>query len=401
MFIDFFYDLRNKGIPVSPTAFLRLQEALDLGLVASLEDFYVVARSVLVKSERYFDLYDRIFATYFEGAEFSDEISRELEESMRSLLEEWLKDPEELARLLGLDLNDILHLTPEELVKYFLEKLKEQTEAHHGGNRWIGTRGTSPVGHSGQNPGGMRVGGSSGGKTAVKVALERRYKDYSAGKTIGASEIGEALRHLKDLRPVGPRDVVNIEDSIRETCKNCGEIEIVFDHALRDRLRIMLMMDNGGWSMDPYIEVCTTLFAYARSAFKELSVYYFHNCIYDMVWEDPTRLRKPLKTIEFSRRDPETRLIIVGDASMAPYELKGPDGSIYYYERQSRSGLSWLKYLGECFPHAVWLNPKRKERWETTEGAETIEEIKRVFPMFDLTIEGLEQAVSKLRAKAC
>jgi uncharacterized protein len=399
MFIPFFYELKDKGIPVSPTAFLRLQKALDLGLVASLEDFYVVARSVLVKSERYFDLYDKIFAHYFEGAEFTDEISREMEEAMKSLLEEWLKDPEALAEMLGLSPEEALKLSPEELVQYFLDRLKDQDGAHHGGNRWIGTHGTSPVGHSGTNPAGMRVGGASGGKTAIKVAMERRYKDYSLGRTIGAAEIGEALRHLKDLRPVGPRDTVNIEKSIKETCKNCGEIEIVLDHALRDRLRVILMMDNGGWSMDPYIEVCQVLFAYAGNAFKELTTFYFHNCVYDYIWEDPQRLRKPTKTLEFARRDPDTRLVIVGDASMAPYELAGPDGSIYYYERQSRSGLHWLQYLKDCFPHAVWLNPKREERWDYTEGAETIARIRDVFPMYDLTLEGLEKAVQKLKER--
>jgi uncharacterized protein with von Willebrand factor type A (vWA) domain len=399
MFIPFFYELRARGVPVSPTAFLRLEKALHLGMVNSLMDFYVVARSVLVKSERWFDLYDRVFAHYFEGAEFTDEVSRELEDAMRSLLEEWLKSPEELAELLGMSPEEALRLSPDELVKYFLDKLQEQTEAHHGGNRWIGTRGTSPVGHSGQNPASMRVGGSAGGRTAIKIALERRYKDYSLGRTIGAAEIGEALRHLKDLQPVGPRDAVNIEKSIKETCKNCGEIEIVLDKALRNRLRVILMMDNGGWSMDPYLEMCQTLFAYASWAFKELSTYYFHNCIYDQVWEDPQRLRKPVKTADFARRDPATRLIIVGDASMAPYELVGPDGSIYYYERQSRSGLRWLQFLAECFPHRVWLNPKREERWEYTEGAETIARIREVFPMFDLTLEGLERAVQKLKER--
>jgi len=399
MFIDFFYDLKDKGVPVSPTAFLRLQKALSMGLVTSLEDFYVVARSVLVKSERYFDLYDRIFAHYFEGAEFTDEIDEALLESMKALLEEWLKDPEKLAELMEMDPEDILNLAPDELVKYFLQKLQEQTEAHHGGNRWIGTRGTSPVGHSGTNPSGMRVGGSSGGKTAIKVANERRYKDYSLGRTIGAAEMGEALRHLKDLKPAGPRDEVNIEKSIAETCKNCGEIEIVMDKALRDKLRVILMMDNGGWSMDPFIEMCQTLFAYASSTFKELKTYYFHNCVYDRVWEDPMRVRKPVKTLEFARREPDTRLIIVGDASMAPYELVGPDGSIYYQERQSRSGIHWLQYLADTFPHAVWLNPKREDRWDYTEGAETIHRIKNVFPMYDITLEGLEKAVTKLKEK--
>jgi len=399
MFVGFFYDLKTKGVPVSPTAFLKLQQALDMGLVSSLSDFYVIARSVLVKSERHFDLYDKIFASYFEGAEFIDEISTELEESMRHLLEEWLKDPEDLARMLGMDPEDIKHLSSEELVQYFLDRLREQTEEHHGGNRWIGTQGTSPVGHSGHHPQGMRVGGSSGGKSAIKVAMERRYKDYSAGRMIGRSEMGEALRHLKHLERVGPRDEVNIDESIRETCRQGGEIEIIFDKAMRDRLRIVLMMDNGGWSMDPYIEVCTTLFSYARSSFKDLKTFYFHNCIYDRVWEDPQRLRKPHKTLDFAKHDPETRLIIVGDASMAPYELFGADGSIYYQESQSRSGYRWLKYLSDTFSHAVWLNPKKKERWDWTEGTETISAVREVFPMFDLTIEGLEEAVAELKKK--
>lgn len=399
MFIPFFYELRDKGIPVTPTAFLRLQKALDLGLVSSLEDFYVIARSVLVKSERWFDLYDRLFASYFEGAEFTEEYAKELTDSIKALLGEWLQDPKELARMLGIDPKEIQNLTPDELVKYFLDRLKEQTERHDGGNRWIGTGGTSPVGHSGYHPGGMRVGGRGGGKTAVKVALERRYQDYSLGRTIGAAELGEALRHLKHLRPAGPRDVVNIEKSIAATCKNAGEIEIIFDRALRDRLRIILMMDNGGWSMDPYVEVCTTLFAYARSNFKELSTYYFHNCVYDRVWEDPMRVRKPVKTLEFVKKDPETRLIIVGDASMAPYELLAPDGSIYYNDFQTRPGIHWLKFLSETFPHAVWLNPKRKESWEWTEGDVTISHVRKVLPMFDLTLEGLEAAVQKLKSK--
>jgi len=399
MFIDFFYELKDKGVPVSPTAFLRLQKALDMGLVMSLEDFYVVARSVLVKSERFFDLYDRIFAHYFEGAEFSDELSEELTEAMRALLDQFLKDPEELARMLGMDPEEALKLTPEELIKYFMDRLREQDEAHHGGNRWIGTQGTSPVGHSGTNPAGMRVGGASGGKTAIKVALERRYKDYSKGRPIGASEIGEALRHLRDLRPAGPRDEVNIEESINETVKNCGDIEIVFDKAMRDRLRVILMIDNGGWSMDPFIEIVQSLFSYSRSTFKELSTYFFHNCVYDRVWEDPMRVRKQVKTFDFAKREPESRLIIIGDASMAPYELLGPDGSIYYQERQSRSGLKWLQYLADCFPHSIWLNPKSEERWDYTEGAETISRIREVFPMFDMTLEGLEKAVVKLKEK--
>jgi uncharacterized protein with von Willebrand factor type A (vWA) domain len=177
MFTEFFYTLRKVGIPVSPTSFLRLQKALGLGVINSIEDFYTAARAILVKSERYFDLYDQVFAHHFEGAELKDPTEVELTEVARALLDQWLKDPEGLAQALGIDEKEMSKLSPEELIQYFLDRLKEQTEAHHGGSKWIGTHGTSPVGHSGYHPGGMRVGGVSRNKSAVKVALDRRYKD--------------------------------------------------------------------------------------------------------------------------------------------------------------------------------------------------------------------------------
>ena len=179
MFTEFFYILKKVGIPVSPTSFLRLQKALGMGLVNSIDDFYTTARSILVKSERYFDLYDQVFAHKFEGAELKEPDEIELAEVARALLEEWLKNPKELADAMGVDEDELSKMTPEELIEYFLERLKEQTEAHHGGSKWIGTGGTSPVGHSGHHPGGMRVGGVSRNKSAVKVAMDRRYRDYS------------------------------------------------------------------------------------------------------------------------------------------------------------------------------------------------------------------------------
>ena len=179
MFIDFFYTLKKVGIPASPTSFLRLQKALSLGIINSLDDFYTAARSILVKSERYFDLYDQVFAHYFKGAELTVPDEFVLSEVARAMLEEWLRDPEGLAQALGMDEEELSKLSPEELIEYFLERLKEQTEAHQGGSKWIGTRGTSPVGHSGYHPGGMRVGGVSRNKSAVKVAMDRRYRDYS------------------------------------------------------------------------------------------------------------------------------------------------------------------------------------------------------------------------------
>jgi len=396
MFVDFFYTLRERGVPVTPTSFLRLQRALSLGVIGSIEDFYTAARAILVKSERYFDAYDQVFAHFFRGVTLSEPQEIELTEMARALLQEWLKNPAEIAEALGLDAEKLSKLTPEELVQYFLDRLKEQTEAHHGGNRWIGTRGTSPVGHSGHHPGGMRVGGQSRNKSAVKVAMERRYRDYSQDGPLTEFQMGEALKRLRRMVPAGPKDRVNVDKTIYETMKSAGEIEIVFDRRLADRLKIILMIDNGGWSMDPYIGMVQTLFNYARSQFKDLKIYYFHNTVYSRVWADPQRRFKPEPIDDFIRRDTETRLIIVGDASMAPYELMHAGGSIYIEQKEAGASAHRLQFLAGTFRHAVWLNPMREDEWGHTW---TIEAICQIFPMFELTLDGLEKAVQLLMAK--
>ena len=395
MFIEFFYKLKDAGIPVSPTSFLTIQKALSKGLIQSLSDFYTAARAILVKSERYFDLYDQIFAHFFEGAEMPDLEGLELDNIARALLDEWLKNPKEMADALGIDEAALKKMTPDELLEYFKERLKEQTERHDGGNKWIGTGGTSPVGHSGYHPEGMRVGGSSQNKSAVKVANERRYKDYSRSGPLTQQLMGEALKRLRNLIPSGPRDQVNVDESIYQTMKNAGEIEIVFDRSLKDRLKVILAIDNGGWSMDPYVQVVQTLFDYARSEFKDLKTYFFHNTIYDTLWGDPSRYKKPVRVDDFARKDPETRLILVGDASMAPYELMARDGSIYIHERSGLASIDRLKFLADTFPHNVWLNPVAERMWPYTR---TINAIRQIFPMFELTIDGLEQAVTCLMA---
>ena len=396
MFVEFFYTLRERGIPVTPTSFLRLQKALKLGVIHSMDDFYTAARAILVKSERYFDTYDQVFAHFFRGITLLEPEDIELTEIAKALLQEWLKNPAEMAQALGLDEKKIQAMTPEELIKYFFDRLKEQTEAHHGGNRWIGTGGTSPVGHSGHHPGGMRVGGRSRNKSAIKVAMERRYKDYSQEGPLTAFQMGEALKRLRRMIPTGPKDVVNVDKTIRETLRNAGEIEIIFDRRLTDRLKVVLMIDNGGWSMDPYIEMVQTLFNYARSQFKDLKIYYFHNTIYSRVWGDPQRRHRPEPIEEFVRRDPETRLIMIGDASMAPYELMHTNGSIYIEQKENNASMDRLKFLGKTFRHAVWLNPQTEEEWDHTW---TVSMIRQVFPMFELTLDGLEKAVQHLMAK--
>jgi len=381
------------GIPVSPTSFLRLQKALDNGLITTLDDFYTAARTILVKSERYFDLYDQVFAHHFEGAELEKPAPFELDEVAQAMLEQWLRDPKGVADALGMDESELNRMSPEELLQYFLDRLKEQTEEHHGGHKWIGTGGTSPVGHSGFHPGGMRVGGISRNKSAVKVAMDRRYRDYSQEGPLTQAQMGEALKRLRNMVPVGPKDEVNIDETIYQTMKNAGEIEIVFERSLRDRLKVILAIDNGGWSMDPYVSVVQTLFNYARAQFKELKTFFFHNTIYDYLWEDPARFRKPVKVDDLARLDPETRFIIVGDASMAPYELMAADGSIHIEERSMKPSYERLRFIAGTFRYSVWLNPKMAQEWPYTR---TISMIRDIFPMFELTIDGLEKAVAYL-----
>ena len=396
MFVDFFYLLKKAGIPVSPTSFLRLQKALGMGLINSIDDFYTGARAILVKSEKYFDLYDQVFAHRFKGAELKEADAVELSEIARALLEEWLKDPRGLADALGIKEDELSKLTPEELIQYFLDRLKEQTEAHHGGGKWIGTGGTSPVGHSGFHPGGMRVGGVSRNRSAVKVAMDRRYRDYSQEGPLTQSQMVEALKRLRNMVPFGPKDRINIEKTIYETMRNAGEIEIVFDRSLKDRLKVILVIDNGGWSMDPYIGLVQTLFNYARAQFKDLKTFFFHNTIYDYLWEDPPRRSKPYPLDQLVRIDPETRFVIVGDASMAPYELMATDGSIHIEERSGMPSHERLKFIAKTFPHSVWINPVMAEEWPYTRS---IEYVREIFPMFELTLNGLEKAVTYMMHK--
>ena len=396
MFIDFFYKLKEVGIPVSPTAFLTLHRALDRGLVNSLGDFYTASRAILVKSERYFDLYDQVFAHHFEGTEMPEgQEGTALTDMARMMLETWLQDPKTLAQDLGVDESELSTMSPDELIEYFRERLKEQTERHDGGGKWIGTGGTSPVGHSGYHPEGMRVGGTSRNRSAVKVAMERRYRDYSLSGPLRQSMMGEALKRLRHLVPAGPKDQINMDATLYQTMKSGGEIEIVFERSLKDRLKVILAIDNGGWSMDPYIPVVQQLFYHARAQFKELKTYFFHNTVYDYLWEDPSRHQKPRRIEEFSSWDQDIRFILVGDASMAPYELMATDGSIYIEARSGQPSIERLKFLARTFRYSIWLNPVPQRSWRFTRSIMLIHQI---FPMFELSIDGLEKAVEHLMA---
>jgi hypothetical protein len=366
------------------------------GLVHSMEDFYATARTVLVKSEKYFDLYDQVFSSVFEGVEMPGREDEEFDLLAMGMLDEWLKNPKQLADSLGLDENELKRMSPEELLDYFKKRLKDQEGRHDGGSKWIGTGGTSPVGHSGYHPGGMRVGGVSGGKTAVKVAAERRYKNYSIHAPLTRGSMGEALKRLRHLVPRGAKDQIDIDATIRQTMKNGGEIEIIYQRRVVDRLKVILAIDNGGWSMEPYVDLVQALFTHSMTSFKDVKTYFFHNTIYDLLWEDSSRYTKPVTVAEIVTRDPETRLIIVGDASMAPYELMSADGSIYAFERSGRPSIERLRLLAKTFPHTVWLNPVKEREWSHTH---TIGVIRSLFPMFELSLDGLEKAVAQLMRK--
>lgn len=401
MFINFFYLLKREGVPVSMTEWMTLMEALGKGMAASsLTGFYYLARSILVKSETHFDKYDLAFQKYFEGIETPAQISDQIMEWLEHALPP-LDINIDLAAKLKYQLEN---LDLEELKKMFEERLKEQKSEHHGGSKWIGTGGTSPFGHSGYHPGGIRVGGASLRRSAVKVAGERKYQEFRGDETLGVRQFEVALRKLRQFttRIEGPKNQLDLDATISETCKNAGRLELVWTRPSKNSVKIMLLMDSGG-SMGPYYRLCNQLFtAVNKSAhFKALEIYYFHNCVYDHLYLDPAcRLKNSLKTEDLLRtHSSDYKLIFVGDASMAPTELTEVNGIIDWGMTNNEPGLTWLNRLAHHFPHNVWLNPIAESSWDYAEGSYTINLIKQVFPMFELTVDGLEQAVKKLKVR--
>lgn len=401
MFINFFYLLRKAGIPVSITEWMTLMEALGQGMAASsLTSFYYLARSILVKSETHFDKYDLAFQKYFEGIETPTQISEQVLKWLENALPPLDMDID-LAAKLKYQLED---LDLAELKKMFEERLREQKSQHHGGSKWVGTGGTSPFGHSGYHPGGIRVGGESLRHSAVKVAGERKYQEFRGDETLGVRQFEVALRKLRQFstRMEGPKDQLDLEETISATCNNAGRLKLVWKRPSKNSIKVILLMDSGG-SMGPYYRLCNQLFtAVNQSAhFKALEIYYFHNCVYDHVFLDPAcQHRKSIKTEDFLRRfNSDYKLIFVGDASMAPSELTEVNGIIDWGATNSEPGRVWLERLAQHFPHNVWLNPIPESHWDISEGFYTIQLIKQIFQMFELTVDGLEQAVKKIKVR--
>jgi len=399
VFVNFFYELRRAGVPVSLTEWMTLMEALSKGLAySSLSGFYYLARTVLVKSETYFDSYDVAFQNYFKGIETPADVVEQALEWLKKQIPPLMISPEERKMFQEWDLD--------KLRRELEERLRTQDGEHHGGSKWIGTGGRSRFGHGGYNPAGVRIGGESVNRSAVKVAAERRYRGYRSDETLGVRQFEVALRKLRQLTTSidGEKDELDLDGTIDATCRNAGRLELVWGRSRKNNIKVVLMMDSGG-SMDSYVDLCSQLFtAVNRSThFKDLKFYYFHNCVYENVYVNPACIsRYAVKTYDFLRNvDPEYRLIIVGDASMAPSELTMVGGAIDWTIMNNEPGLVWLERLAKHFRHAVWLNPIPAQWWDARVyyGGYTITLIRKLFPMFELTVDGLEQAVKKLKAR--
>jgi hypothetical protein len=397
MFTGFFYTLRDEKVPVTPTEWMTLMEALDRGLAgSSLSGFYYLARAVLVKSEAYYDRFDMAFRRYFDGIETTEKLAAQVAKWLENALPPLKIDPAGKIPFTDWSL--------EELKRQLEERLAEQKEEHHGGSRWIGTGGTSPFGHSGYHPAGLRIGGQSVNRSAVKVAAERRYRDFRNDDVLNTRQFEVALRKLRQLsrnEEVQP-DVLNLDKTVEATCRKGGMLELVWDRPRKNTVKVVLMMDSGG-SMNPYARLCSQLFQAASKVnhFKDIKFYYFHNCVYDRLYNDPfCILKNSVRTIDILRDlDSTYRLIMVGDASMAPSELQMVGGALDWGVNNEEPGEAWLRRLATHFTHSVWLNPIPEYMWPPVgeRSYDTIGVIRGIFPMFELTVEGLERAVNKLK----
>jgi uncharacterized protein with von Willebrand factor type A (vWA) domain len=387
IFLPFFYRLRSHGLAVTPQQWLTLVEALARGLHgSSLVGFYALSRAILVKDESELDEFDLCFAAHFEGVE--DRVA-----SIHDEVWEWLEgdapphaiDPQLRAMIEAVDV-DLLRAK-------FERRLAEQSERHEGGSYWIGTGGSSAYGHSGDHPGGIRVGGSGGGRGAVQVAAERRYREHRKDLVLDTRQLGVALKKLRVLERTGPADELDLESTIDATAREGGELELVFRPPRENRLGLLLAMDIGG-SMGPFRRLVDTLFSAAHQArhFKHFDHVYFHNCVYERVYGN-ARFSEKVPLVELFRRfDRDTRLVLVGDAYMYPGELTDRFGAIDWTERNERPGIEYLRRIRGHFTHCAWLNPMARDTW----SAPSIRLVRSVFPMYPMTVEGVEELARDL-----
>jgi uncharacterized protein with von Willebrand factor type A (vWA) domain len=391
MLIRFFFMLREGGLKVSITEFLTLLEVLEKRIAGySVEEFYYLARACLVKDEALYDRFDRVFSAHFKGIQdiFGEDDVEIPEDWLRRQYESLLSDEEKamVESLGGWD----------KLMETLRKRLEEQESRHEGGNKWIGTGGTSPFGAYGYNPEGIRIGQEgSRQRRAVKVWDKREFRNLDDSVELGTRNMKVALRRLRKFAREGAADELDLPDTIESTARNAGLLDIKMVPERHNAVKVLLFLDAGG-SMDDHVRVCEELFSAASGEFKHLEYFYFHNCVYEGVWKDNARRhsdRTPLMDV-LHKYSADYKLILVGDATMSPYEIHYPGGSVEHWNEEA--GASWMKRLLDTYPKAIWLNPEPVQRWEHTPSIRMISELmeERMYP---LTVNGLEQGMRALR----
>ncbi len=389
MLINFFYSLKRANVPVSIKELLDLLSAMEKNIAfGSLDDFYLLSRTCLVNDEKFYDRFDPAFGAYFKNLENIDGIIEALipEDWLRKEFEKHFSDEEKakIESLGGL----------EKLIEEFKKRLEEQKERHQGGNKWIGTGGTSPFGHGGFNPEGIRVGGEGGQGSAVKVWDERQFADLDDSVQIGTRNIKVALRRLRKFAREGSADQLDLDDTVRSTARNAGLLDIKMVPERHNAVKVLIFFDIGG-SMDPYVRLCEELFSAAKSEFKHLEYFYFHNCLYDYVWKDNHRRRdEQISTYDLlNKYTSDYKVIFVGDASMAPYEINSPGGSVEYHNEEP--GSAWMGRMSHTFDKLIWLNPVQEQYWDYTPSILMLRELVEG-KMYPLTLAGLEKGMRLL-----
>jgi uncharacterized protein len=394
MLTRFFYELREGGVPVSLTEYLSLLEALKARVAAfSAEGFYYLARLTLVKDERYFDRFDRVFAEHFAGVE------RLFEKILAEVPASWLENA--LQRTLTEEEKRQVQSLGgwEALLQTLRERLKEQKERHAGGNKWIGTGGTSPFGANGYNPEGIRIGqAGSRNRRAVKVWDAREYRNFDDAVELGTRNMKLALRRLRKFAREGAADQLDLDGTIDATARKAGLLDLKLVPERRNAVKVLLFLAVGG-SMDDHIRLCDELFSAARSEFRHLEHFYFHNFPYERVWKDNRRRHSEVIPTQQVLRtySADYRVIFVGDATMSPYEIVQPGGSVEHWNAEA--GAVWMQRIRAAFPRLVWLNPEPQERWDYVPSVRLTRELigERMFP---LTLAGLDAAMAELRRRS-
>jgi len=395
-FLDFFFQLRDEGLEIGLRDLLDFYQGLEKGLANDLNHLFLLGRLCFVRKVGNYDLYYRTFQRYFRGIHLPPVAEGDPRLLQTKAFAEWLS--EAFARG-ELSQGDIWRLSRDELIRRFWETVKEQSEAHHGGNRWVGTGGSSSFGHSGFAQEGIRVNGPSRSRSALHVFGDRRYVDYDSSQGLTGENMRQVLGQLRHMKRTGLATMLDMQATIDKTARNGGEIELVLTPEQRDRLRLLVFFDNGGSSMLPFVAITQLLFSKIRSSFRDYSAYYFHNTLFKNVYSDAQR-RAPVPLAKILQQPSDTRVFVVGDACMAPEELVSPYGAQAWEDSDPEPSRCWLERLKARFQHMVWLNPIPQDQWNRVHGSWTLREIASLVHMEVLSLGGIQRAVDYLSQPA-